>query len=584
MVITDASGSAASFGALPRRCLAGIFIVLSCAISGAVAAADIDVRSDRDPAVINQSFNLIFTAQGKLDDKPDFSPLTRNFDILGRSQHTSMSWVNGKASRVRTWTLNVMPRRAGDIEIPSIAFGADRSPADRITVASSADDGIAGGEDDLFVEVDVDTRNPYVQQQVLLTVRIWTRIVLNERYLSDPAFSAEAIVKQLGKARTDRRERDGRRYEVLEVQFAVFPQESGPLTIRPFTFTTQVVQGSRSVWDPFRQAVATRRLNSDAVELDVRPAPPGFSGSVWLPAKRLRLHEEWSAPPGDAEVGQPTTRTIYLWVDGLTAAQLPELNVAPPDGVNVYPDQPELSDQETGSGMTSVRQEKTAVIPLTAGAVELPEIIIPWWNTVTDQQEIARLPAHSMIEAGAAAPPVDPATALPAVELPTDQAAAPDALTAPTAATGPWPLIAAAALVLWLATLLLWYLSTRRGERPAAPAPSRSAAASTRDVRRACQSDDAAATREALLGWARARHPDAALNSLNAVAARCPGALGDAIRALNRALYSQQPVGWSGKALLQAFEAAADDDRQAASSATSEQKLQPLYRLIGRPE
>ena len=192
-----------------------------------------------------------------------------------------------------------MARRSGDLVIPAIQFGADSSPITPIKVADHIP-GRSNQELDLILELAVDETAPYVQQQVIVTVRLLRRIELSDAKLSEPSANADAIFKVLARDKTYQDRRDDRRYEVFERRYAVYPQASGSMTINPLILTAQVARSTRSFFDPFRSGMSTRRVRSNAVKLEVKPVPDAFTGDVWLPARRLRLRDEWE--PASAQV------------------------------------------------------------------------------------------------------------------------------------------------------------------------------------------------------------------------------------------------------------------------------------------
>ena len=364
-------------------------------LAGSALAAEFQVFVDPDPAARNQSLRLTFEAVGQVDGDPDFTPLSRDFEILGRSHSSKLNMMNGDFSRSTTWTLSLMPRRAGKLTIPTIHFGRDLSPSSTVTVLGSAATG-TGAQQDLLMEVTTGVSEVYVQQQIRYTVRIYQATDLASAQLSEPTVrDGDALIKRLGEDKTYRTRRQGKLYEVIERNFVIFPQQSGTLVFEPIVLEGKVITRARSLFDPFGQATV-RRLRSEPITVKVRPIPADYPAAVWLPARAVELREVWSDEPDSMAVGEPVTRTLALIVHGLTAGQLPEISGSAPDGLKLYPDQPVLSDQHDEVGMVGVRQEKIAIIPAQPGEVELPAIEIPWWNTGTDRLEIASLRARTV--------------------------------------------------------------------------------------------------------------------------------------------------------------------------------------------
>ncbi len=139
------------------------FYVLLLICSQALAAANITARLSHNPVSIDESFHLIFEADSNVDD-PDFSVLSKDFEILSSSQSTNMRSINGSWSLKKSWDLALISKRAGVFSIPPVPFGKDSSPSIRISVKSSASDNTEGssGKDAFFLEVSTDRKSAWV--------------------------------------------------------------------------------------------------------------------------------------------------------------------------------------------------------------------------------------------------------------------------------------------------------------------------------------------------------------------------------------------------------------------------------------
>ena len=318
-------------------------------------------------------------------------------------------------------------------------------------------------------------------------------------------------------------------------------------------------------FDPFQRHTRIKRIRSRAVTLHVKPVPAAFSGRDWLPARELQLSEIWADKGHKAVVGEPITRTLRLKADGLTAAQLPPLASQPPQGMKQYPDRPVRKDTPGSHGISGMREEKIALIPTRPGTLQLPAVEVRWWNTRTDREEVARIPAETLEVAPTPANPVIPAppaslqaaprTADGSAAVPASCPPAPVAVSAPLGARG-WPWVALALGLGWLATALAWWWRSRPAERAATEKttkPDRRAA--LRALRRACKDNDPVRAREALLAWAAACRPDEA-PSLASLSRSSDPQMAQAITGLNRALYAQDSLPWNGEELWQAVQAA----------------------------
>ena len=549
----------------------------------ATQATEIEVSVDPNPPASGESFRLAFIAHGEVAGKPDFGPLEANFDVMSRNEKTSIQWQNGKMTRNTTWVLEVVPKGDGPLIIPAITFGADKSAPYTLASANSAN--APAADDSLFLEVDATPKNPYLQQELIYTIRLWRRFELSNASLSEPKLSVDALVRPLGEDRHFQADKDGKVYEVIERRFAVFPQASGAAEIKPVTVTAQVMTRGQSLFDIFGQSVKTRRLTSPAIPLEIRPVPASFPpGATWLPARRVRLNEEWDPVTRTANAGEPITRTLTLWAEGLTQGQLPSLTTLLPATLKAYPDQPRLSEEQRDGVFTAVHQEKIALIPSSAGAVELPRLRIPWWNTEKDVLEFAELPATTLTATTNPAAPTR-TTAVPPLTPKLNAAASPPRplVIAQSAAWWNWPGWCAIAIVSTLGWALTpWWLRRRPSKgsselAAANDAPARSLRAARDDLLKAARRNDAVATRNALLRWATQHWPLARPATLGAVAEHAGPALARAVDALAASLYAAKPAAWSGAQLSDAVEIEPSPTAQPVRAPAP--VLTPLWRI-----
>lgn len=550
----------------------GIFLCIWL-LAGPAYGGEIQVTVDRNPVNLNESFQITFSAGEELDGSPDFSPLKENFEILNQQRSSNVSWVNGKVTRNEQWQVHVMAKQVGVLTIPAIAFGSDSSKPLTITVSDKPQS--ATGNDEIFLEVEATPEQPYVQSQVLYTLRIYFRVQITHSTLSDLEVK-DALVEQLGEDNTYRTQINGVEYGVLERKYAIFPQQSGLLTIAPLTLSTEVVSSRQPRFNGFfsRQITETRRVSSKAVTLNVQAVPKSFTGSAWLSAESLELTQSWSDDKLQSKVGEPLTRTIRLAAKGATVGQLPELAAQEPiNGLKTYPDQPVLNEEKQSDGLLAVREEKLAYIPSQTGDFTLPAVSIPWFNTRTQSVEVALLPAVTVHALPATAGAISQPAVLPRIE---NQPNAPIIQAEPAVDAGFWPWLSGFLALGW-ASNVLW-LHRRRapavGDSPKPTAPDTMALSVERQLKKACAVNDPQAARQALLSWGRVRF---GVGSLNALAGECTESLAEQLLQLNRHLYAGQAVAWRGDALWRAFnEQRKPSEKQAADNDVA---LEPLFKL-----
>lgn len=539
---------------------------LSFVWAGAVLSQDVLLRASVDRATVreNESLTYILRAEGQTRERPDLASLATNFDILETRSSMSVQMAGGTTTTVTEWLMQLMPRGPGNFTLPPIALaGALSNPVDVEVLPALAGDAPA----DIFLEVEATPQTAYAQAEVIYTVRLFRGVNTGRSSLSEPQVTGgEAIIERLADDREYQVVRDGRPFATLERRYAIFPQSSGSLTIEPVTLDAVVITSSG-----FR---GVQVFSSEAVQLEVLdpvPPPQQWSGAAWLPARALDLTERWSADGEPMTAGIPQTRTLIIEAEGVQESQLPELAVLPADGIRQYPDQPELAREVTQSGLQARRTERYAVIAQAEGRPMLPGVVLPWFDVTEGVWKAASLPSRALEILPSAEQAAAPVSVAPAT--------APDATTE-VASSGIWQAVSAGLFVVWLATLGLWWQSRRPAQVPTENAeqavPRRASNRRLlRQLRAACQANDARRAHALLLEWGALRLPGAEPSSLGAMAQRLPDGFAEAVADLERSLYGPEEGSWNGTALAAEL---AQVDSVSRSADRREDTLLPLYR------
>ena len=540
--------------------------------------AKVDVSIDRDPVVMDESFQLIFESDEQIDGQPDFNTLKKSLTIINSSNRSSTQIINGKITHKQQWVLTALANKAGVIEIPSIKFDKTYSPAVKLRVinAKTKSQRIT---DDVYLETSLSTDSPYVQAQVVLTIKLYRAIATSNSSLSDPSISGgQAVIEKLGEDKSYEQRNQGRVYNVVERQYVIFPQNSGKLNVEPIVFQGQTGNAGFFGRDPFGPPAQTIVKRSESLTLDVKPIPASFTGSTWLPAENISIKETWSVSPEKLTAGDAVTRIIILEATGLAASQLPQLSSGLPNSFKQYPDQPEFEEIQVNQSVVGVRREKMAVIPTVDGSYLLPAIQMPWWNTKKDQQEIAELPERKII--------VNPLANTPVKTDLTDEAKASESelelgssVISKESQTlkqqGFWQWLAVVIFVLWLLTLFAWYRSSKHIHSENKHSKQNHANKLKQVVIQAANQNDAKAVREALVKWGQANWPDEVINSTHQLKTKMNTELQKELDLIDASLYGKTKNNWQGEQFSQLFKA---QKFNVGNKIESERKLEPLYK------
>jgi hypothetical protein len=523
-------------------------IVLLLVLTAPAAFAAVTAEIDRNRVTLGDSLRLTITATDNEEiNDSDLEPLLADFEIMQRSASNSTSIINGRMSRTRQMIIDLAPLREGDLVIPALHIGGSTTPPITIGVGP-ASDSHTDGEKVVF-EAEVDRESVYVQGQIILTLRAQQAVSLDERSITQLKLDG-AFVKPL-EQHSFQRTINGQPWLVHEMRYAIFPEQSGALEIPAQTFAGRLNQARRSFFGHGGGGKLIRR-STRPITVNVLPKPDSFGPTDWLPARQLTLEEDWSTPPEQLRVGESATRTIRIVGEGLQGAQLPPVLFSPIDGLKYYPDQPQISEQETATGLQGIRQDSAAVVPTRAGTYVIPEIRIPWWDTQQGKVQLAVLPERRLTVL-AAEPPHAPASES-AAALAAESASAGSSMASAAATPGSmrfWQGLAGLSVLGWLLTLL-YFLRKRNHSRPEAPTDPLNANArqTLKQLLTACAANDASGARAAVIRWAASLDPKHGIVSLDQVSGLFSDEeLNSELKALNASLYRPGTHPWEGDTL-----------------------------------
>lgn len=569
-------------------------IVMLCSLAWpTLAANDLTVEPDRTTLYEGEVLTLNVRGSMKIDinlgnlfdldisslPSPDIEKVEENFEILARNQRYSIRTVNNEMIGEITWTYQLAPKSTGELTIPALSFQqATSDPVTIEVISGTPPDRDTEASRDTFIELATDKDEVYVQEQLVLTIKLFFSGNLIRGELSEPEHP-DAIVESLGKQREYSRYRDGVRFRVVERRYAIYPQQPGEFSLNTIRF-----EGRARTPDGQLKFL---RDSEDLFTIPVKAIPAGFTGDTWLPASQLTLTESGLASGQSLATGQNLTRTLSLQADGLPAETLPPFAGMEIPGIRTYPETAQRTTDSTADGLVANLTQTTALVPVQAGELVLPEIRIPWWDTAADEQKVAVIPARTLAVAGQ---PGQAATVPPQASEPPETAADNSGQPGDGASEGSdfWQLLSLTLAIAWLITIGLWWRARRRppagqerndsddeGEKALFDRLLKAAGAGSSDTLRL------------LPQWANRRFEGTSFDSVAEVTThlRDP-ALNQTLAELQQRLFGKpehHDRRWDGEALIGALKRVRSQRPHGLSK--SEESLPPLYpeALASRP-
>lgn len=522
-------------------------------VSGPLMATSLEAVIDRNDVNFGQSVNLTVTATG-LNGELDFSVLEDDFEILDTRLSRNVRIVNGQSDSSLVWQIGLMPLKTGELKVPSFSIDGVTSKSLVLTIgeARSTQQGIPAGED-FVLEISADKTEAFVQEQIILTARVYQARNIIEGSLSDPSGDG-LMLQRLGNDQTFTTTLNGRQYNVIERRYAIFAQESGEHTISPLSLVATVRQnngsGSRNGFFTPTQKI---RVASNNIVLSVKPKPAEGQSGWWLPAETLSLTANWEDDITQARVDEPLTRSMSLAAKAVLSTQLPALDVPELDGAKIYPDLPDIQTQTDGDSLITYRIDKWAIIPRTIGPLLIPEVRIEWYDTINQKLQYAVLPEQviDILPSENASQVTDnhltienPVENAQIKEEPTDASVLNAKVnTSVDASASKWRLAFYVVFLLWLLTLGRWLWLSKVSKATAKvklPAMALGNRISVSDVEIACRSNNPEKIVQSLLLFSKNKWPSDAPLSIGELAARLDNKpLTTLLNALDKAVYGK---------------------------------------------
>ena len=389
-------------------------------LSVSAAAQEVSVRAwlDRADVAVDRPFTLHVevSGTGRPDEDPRLPDLSDFAAYLRAGTRTSMQIVNGRTSTSFAYQYSFRAIAEGTHEIGPVAVragGEDHATEPltiRVTAAGagtagtaraprSADRSPAGVQiapEDLFVEVSASTRQPWVNEPVIVEYRVFTRVDVDSYAIARAPATAGFWVEEIAAARAPRVEqviRGGVQYTSTVVRrVALFPTGAGPRTLEPLALEVQVRVRSRGLFgDPFGGGLFGRSVpivvESEPVALDVRPLPDdgrpaGFTGVVGS------LDVATSLDVVEAATNEALTFRLDVRGAGNLRA-LPDPEVAFPPDFDVYP--PEVTEEldAGGAGVRGVKSYEYVLVPRAPGLHTIPAVELAYFDAAGGRYAVA---------------------------------------------------------------------------------------------------------------------------------------------------------------------------------------------------
>ncbi|MCK5147428.1 protein BatD [bacterium] len=363
-----------------------------------------------EPTVVglNQSFTLYIELSGKdsRQVQPELPAIDSWAIFLGSGSSQNMQIINGSMSISKIIHYQFQTRKEGRFTIPavkavmggktyttqSISIKVDKNAAPAAPAGNNRRDQqrdrrtpVEITPEDLFVKVTTNRKIVYVNEPIVVTYTIYTRVsVSSYEFIKMPTtsgFWAEEL-NQNRRPKTRNEVVDGQRYTAATIKKTMlFPMSAGIKNLEPMSLkcAVKVQNRSRNIFDDFfndssiKHSISSKPLKITVKPLPLDKQPSEFNGLVGQYSVKATVDKR------NVQTNQAVT--YKLTVAGAGNLQgLATPSPAFPDAFEVYPPEVKESVKPAGDVLSGSKTYEWVLVPRSAGHHSIPPVELVYFN------------------------------------------------------------------------------------------------------------------------------------------------------------------------------------------------------------
>jgi len=309
----------------------------------------------------------------------DISPLQSAFILLDQKKMMINSYAEGKRTSEVRWELQLRARKSGYVEVPVLTHNAERSDGFSIFVKSSSRARFLPVSDmPIILDAQLNREDNYEKALFIYTLNLYSDQPLAANYSLSPPKIEKAKVILLDSSEIQEIEIRGKQYQLQEQRYAIFPTEMGRYVIEGPVFNGSQ-QGSNQI-----------EARANNLEINVHAGQDFDNAKYWLPAQKVTVSESWQKNQ-QLLVGDFIEREITFQVQGMSAANIPDIEIPTPRIVKIISSDTTLSDKIDNKGVQGTKVIKQKIQLLERGELTFERVAVYWWDTQQDSQKITAI-------------------------------------------------------------------------------------------------------------------------------------------------------------------------------------------------
>jgi len=306
--------------------------------------------------------------------KINLDKIKQNFNIYSVSSNLNTRMVKGRRISNEILTLTLYPLHTGKLYLPILSFNGFSSQSQKVSVIESYKQ-----TPRVIFKTSMDTDHPLVRRNATLNLDVYDDGSL-QWVPPNVVIATGTYQRRLAEGQHEE-VIDGVRYTVHRFSWALMPLKEGLIVVE------------FPILDAFKFAA---RLRYWVKPLKLRAAPVPAYLPVYVPIGKPAVSVQ--ELPVEIALDKPVNRLFTLQSGGISEEALHKLlaDIRGNDTLRFYPTQ--IRNTENGRATVASQTFEICLpfVPLRTGRLQLPEIIIPYFEPETSRVESVLIPAISV--------------------------------------------------------------------------------------------------------------------------------------------------------------------------------------------
>ncbi|MCY4656522.1 MAG: BatD family protein, partial [Gammaproteobacteria bacterium] len=350
------------FSITRQKALLALFSILALCCFSSAAELKVQFRGVSENTVIEGetvTIELSLATADKLSNYPDFSVLNDDFYLGTQQTGFSSTYINGKFTARQSISLNLTPKRTGQIQIPSFTWSGFTSEPFKLTVVPLDSTTKQERSELAFMEYEISPKSGYVNSAIYVDRKFYYQVgVQLSSFMTVFPDLDDAIEVSILEATSSVVQRDGRTYNLLSDRYAIFPEKSGEV----------VIPSQRILLSAYPSNSRRRQLlnfHTEEQYIEVLSIPAEYPADVpWFPSKDVSVTREFDQTDlTNIKLGDALKWNVKIIAVGAYSESFPEFQLNVPEQFKIFTDLPDRQNVLCEKQLCGILTLTTTLIP-----------------------------------------------------------------------------------------------------------------------------------------------------------------------------------------------------------------------------